>query len=241
MSGYVDLHLHYLPAVDDGVRTREDAARLLTGLRDLGFARAIATPHIRPGLFPNRPSALADSFRAFAAGVRDDERFPALGLGAEHWVDETFRANVEADDLLPYPGAKAILVELPPTAIPLGFESVCFRLRTKRLLPVLAHPERYTALADRTDPIDPFLDQGGATLLDLMSLVGRYGRAAQRAAERMLDEGVYDAACSDSHGPKDLDEVARGLDALLRRVGRRERDRLLVSGPTSILAGKIEP
>jgi len=240
MSGFVDLHLHYVPAVDDGVRTPEDGVALLSGLFELGFRRAVATPHIRREVFPNHRETLEAAFGAFAASVAERRDLPALGLGAEHWVDETLLDRVVAGDAIPYPGGRAILVEVPPTSIPMGFASLCFRLRTKGLLPVLAHPERYTALADRSDALEPLLDQGVAALLDLMSLVGRYGRAAQRAAERMLDEGAYDAACSDAHGPGDLVHVERALTTLERRVGSSATRQLLESGPASILAGDLD-
>lgn len=240
MSGYVDLHLHYVPGVDDGVRTRDDALAMLRGLRSLGYARSIATPHIRRDLFPNEREPLVAAFDAFTASVAAEAGLPELGLGAEHWVDETLLPRVKDGRAIPYPGARAILIEIPPAAIPIGFENVCFRIRTRGLVPVLAHPERYAPLYEKTTAIEPLLEQGMATLLDLMSLVGRYGRAPQRAAERMLDEGAYDAACSDAHGPGDVAHVERALVVLDRRVGRDEAERLLRTGPSSILAGAID-
>ena len=45
MKGFVDLHAHWVPGVDDGVETLEEGLLLLRGLYAAGFSRAVATPH----------------------------------------------------------------------------------------------------------------------------------------------------------------------------------------------------
>lgn len=240
MTGYVDLHVHYIPGVDDGVRDASDALALLRGLRRVGFERCVATPHIRAGMFPNDRKPLEDAFAGFVAEHGGEAGIPMLGLGAEHFVDETFLDRLRDDRALPYPGGRAILIELPPSAFPVGLGDLCFRVRTRGLVPVLAHPERYAPLYDSTVPLDALLDLGVAPLLDLMSLVGRYGRAPQRAAERMLDEGAYVAACSDAHAPADIDRVEAAIGVLVRRVGRDEAQSLLSDAPRAILDGTLD-
>lgn len=241
MKGYVDLHLHYVPGVDDGVTSDEDALALLRGLKAIGFDTAIATPHIRAGMFPNRRSNLEEAFERFAAQARDVDGLPSLGLGAEHFVDDVLMELLGSKQARPYPGDRAILLELHPTTFPVRLVELCFRVRTKGHIVVLAHPERYAPLFARTRDLEPLLEAGVVPLLDLMSLVGHYGRSAQRAAERMLEEGTYVAACSDAHRPADVEVVAAGIARLERLVGREEARELLVDGPRQILDGTAEP
>ena len=61
-EGYVDLHCHYLPGIDDGVRTLDEGIRVLAGLRGLGYAKVIATPHIRTAMFDNRKPGLERAY-----------------------------------------------------------------------------------------------------------------------------------------------------------------------------------
>ncbi len=241
MSGYVDLHLHYVPGVDDGVRSVGEALELLRGLRALGFDRCVATPHIRGDLFPNERAPLEAAFEAFRVAVSAEPGLPELGLGAEHFVDERLPELSAAGATRPYPGDRAILIELPPTTFPVRLLELCFRLRSRGQLVVLAHPERYAPLFDRSDPLDPLLDRGVLPMLDLMSLVGRYGRAPRRAAERMLEEGTYVAACSDAHRATDLPDVEAALARLRSLIGAQEANELLALGPRSILDGTAEP
>ena len=242
MKGYVDLHCHYLPAIDDGVRTTADGVALLSALYAIGYDVVVATPHIRTAMFENRGPGLRSVFSALHASAEfaaATGKLPGTGLAAEHWCDDIFWELFTAGESMPYPGGFAALVEFPPEQIP-HVEQRFFAMQRKGVTPVLAHPERYTPLYQKTDPIERMLDMGVLPLLDLMSLTGKYGSAPKRAAERMLDEGVYYAACSDSHKPQDVPLVADAIARLERLVGKDEARELLAEGPRSILEGTID-
>ena len=240
MSGYVDLHSHYIPGVDDGVRTLDESLRLLRGLKALGFEVVVATPHIRTAMFENRKPALQKAFAELISLV-DPTTVPKLSLGAEHYFDDVFFGLLEKDEVLPYRANKSILVEFRYEAWPMNLEQRIFKIEIAGYMPVIAHPERYHALFSRTDSLDPLLDAGCATLLDTMSLMGRYGEQPRRAAERMLEEGAYDAACSDAHRPDDVDVMARGIERLKKLVGKEEADALLGTRARQILEGTYAP
>jgi protein-tyrosine phosphatase len=239
-GGYVDLHCHYVPAVDDGVRTLDEGLALLRGLRAVGYATVAATPHIRSGMFDNHPAELRARFAAVeAAAQQQPDGLPGLALGAEHFCDDRFWELWSTQQSIPYTGDKALLLELPPERLPLGLAERCFRMRVQGVLPVIAHPERYTPLFDATDALAPLLDMQVVALLDLMSLEGKYGRKPRRAAERMLEEGAYAAACSDCHRPEDVPIVARAIERLRALVGPDAATELLCEGPARILRGEV--
>lgn|SRR5690606_6047435 len=237
---FVDLHCHYLPGIDDGVRTMDEALALLSGLRSVGFSKVVATPHIRTAMFDNRRPGLERAYRELVDIGEGVPGLPETGLGAEHYCDDVFWDLFTRGEALPYPGGKAALVELHYEVWPVRLEERFFEMQVRGVRPVLAHPERYAALFDETDPLDPMLAVGTVALLDLMSLVGRYGRASRRAAERMLDEGVYYAACSDAHRPSDVPLVAEAIERLRALVGDRETEELLAENPRRILSGDVE-
>lgn len=246
MSGWVDLHCHYVPGVDDGVRTLDESQRVLTGLASLGWERVVATPHIRTAMFENRAPGLRRAFDDLAAilqgeGVPGAGSIPALGLSAEHYCDDVFWDLFVRGEALPYPGGHAALIEFHYESWPRNVERRLFEMQVRGLRPVIAHPERYGALSRSTDPLDPLLDVGALTLLDLMSLEGKYGERSRRAAERMLEEGAYDAACTDTHRPEDVAIVARAIERLRALVGREEAELLLGEHPRQILEGRYDP
>ena len=242
MKGYVDLHCHYLPAIDDGVRTAADGLALLAGLRRIGYDLVVATPHIRTAMFENRPAGLRAAYDGLLASpefAAAAGQLPHTGLAAEHWCDDVFWDLFTAGESMRYPGGFGALIEFPPELIP-RVEERFFAMQRKGVTPVLAHPERYSPLYQKSDGIERMLDMGVLPLLDLMSLTGKYGSAPKRAAERMLGEGVYFAACSDAHKPQDVDVVADAIARLERLVGKEEAQELLAEGPRSILEGTID-
>lgn len=237
--GWIDLHCHPLPGIDDGARSAEDGAALLVGLHGLGFETVVATPHVRSGMWDNRlehrAAAHAVLETVMAEARRRGETLPTLLLAGEHMFDDVFHDLLRKGEALTYPGGGAALVELPYDNFPMRVDLQLWRM-AKRVRPVLAHPERYTPVQQSDDKLDELVGAGAWLLLDLMSLVGAYGRRAQAAAERILAAGKYTAACSDAHKAADVPVVAQGIAALRAAKGEAEVRRLLIDGPAKILA-----
>jgi protein-tyrosine phosphatase len=242
MSGFVDLHCHFLPAVDDGVRTDAEGIELLRALSAAGFARVMATPHMRPGMFDNDRELLTRAFSRFEAVLRQgdaDGAIPTVALASEHYFDELVFRRLLAGEGLPYPGGRAVLLEFYDMDFLPAIAERLFDLRRRRLVPVIAHPERYRCFWKSHARLTELVSSGAAALLDTAALVGKYGKEPQKAARRMLDEGVYAAACSDAHRPSDVEEVRAGMRYIEKRFGREELHRLLRTGPLEILEGTV--
>jgi protein-tyrosine phosphatase len=239
LSGLCDLHCHYLPAVDDGVRAIDEGVQLCRALGAIGYDTVIATPHIRAGMFDNRKPGLVAVYETFSQHTAALTDLPKTGLAAEHFCDDIFLDLFARGETLPYPGGHAALVEFPPERLPLAVEDCFFRMSVRGVRPVIAHPERYAPVWKGSAPIENLVDRGALAQLDVMSLVGKYGRKAQAAAERLLEDGLYYLACSDSHKPADVPSVQQGIARLIELVGADEAQLLLSVHPKSILAGTI--
>jgi protein-tyrosine phosphatase len=237
MAGFVDLHLHFIPGVDDGVANVEEGLRLCQELKAIGYDRLVSTPHIRSGMFENRRANLTRAYQAFCEAAATAPNMPVVEMSAEHHCDSVLLELLQSDELLPYPGGRAILIEFNYDQLPVSIEQVTFKLALKRLRPIIAHPERCAPLFRRTDPLERLLDQDVGLQLDVMSLSGKYGRAPRAAAERMLEEGVYTIAASDAHRPEDVVEVGKSIEKLYKLVGDDEALLLLADNPRCLLAG----
>jgi protein-tyrosine phosphatase len=239
VRGFVDLHCHWIAGIDDGAPTPEEGVAMLRALRGAGFDFVMATPHMRPGMFDNAKHDLESAFEAMAPAL-SEPGLPEVGLSSEHYFDDVVFQRMVTGAALPYPGGKAVLVEFPTDAFPARIADRFFDLRIKRLRPVLAHPERYRPVWKDPEVLEPLLDGGAVMLLDVAALVGKYGRTTERAALQLLEDGYYEAACSDAHREKDVDWVSRGIDRLTKLAGKEETDYLLREGPLAILKGTIE-
>ena len=239
MSGFIDLHCHYVPGIDDGANSPADGWAMLRGLSELGFAHVLATPHTRPGMFDNNASSIRAAFAQFQSTLPADASFPELSLSSEHYFDEVVFQRLLSGDGLPYPSGKAVLLEFYQIDFPPMVQHRLFDLRTRGLLPIIAHPERYQCLWRSPDILEALVDSGSAALLDIAALVGKYGRKTQDCAEVLLERGLYHAACSDAHRPSDIAEVARGIRRLRELYGDEEVSFMFREGPEQLLAGAL--
>jgi protein-tyrosine phosphatase len=235
VRGFIDLHCHWVAAIDDGARTGEESLAMLRDLYQVGFDTVVATPHMRPGMFDNDRAGIQRAFAAMQPILSASAELPIVHLGSEHFFDDVVFGRLVRGEGVPYPGAGAVLVEFGHGAFPVRAQHRFFDLRRAGLTPVLAHPERYEPVWHDDACLDPLLDAGAHLLLDVCALVGKYGRAPQRAAEKLLEEDAYEAACSDAHKPRDVSEVARAIERLKVLVGNEAAARLLGDGPRGIL------
>ena len=237
MRGYVDLHCHWVASIDDGARTTAESLAMLRGLHQAGFDTVVATPHMRPSMFDNDRPSIERAFQTMQPVLSAAGALPTVHLSSEHFFDDVVFGRLVRGEALPYPGGRAALIEFGQGAFPLRIADRLADVRRAGITPVLAHPERYEPVWRDDACLDPLLEAGAHLLLDVCALVGKYGRAPQRAAEKLLAEEAYEAACSDAHKPGDVDVVVRAIARLERAVGADEAHRLLASGPRGILAG----
>src|SRR5690349_4723757 len=131
--GFVDLHSHVLPAVDDGARAVEDGVEMVSLLGRLGFELVHATPHQRVGLFVPSREAIDAAYARLTASLPAGA--PSVALGAENMWDELFLARSEARGLAawgyhgPLGAGRAFLFELPVQILPPGIEERLFSVR----------------------------------------------------------------------------------------------------------------
>jgi protein-tyrosine phosphatase len=235
VRGFVDLHCHWVAAIDDGARSCEEGVAMLRGLNGAGFDVVVATPHMRPGMFDNDKAAIERAFAEMQPILVPNRSLPTVHLASEHFFDDVVFGRLLRGEALVYPGGNAVLVEFGHGGFPLRAQHRFFDLRRAGLVPVLAHPERYEPVWRDDTCLDPLLDAGAHLLLDVCALIGKYGRAPQRAAEKLLEDDAYEAACSDAHKPSDVDDVVRAIERLEAHVGVLEAQRLLMDGPRGIL------
>ena len=240
MAGYVDLHSHWIPGVDDGVPSVDEGIALLRALSAAGFERVIATPHMRPGMFDNERKGLEAAYEEMVRHVASSGVGVQVGLGCEHFFDDVVFDRIMAGEGIPYPGGRAVLVEFAGEHLPAKLSERLFDVRRKGLRPVIAHPERYRVCWDDLALMEDWVDRGVVLLMDGGALAGKYGRAPKKAAERMLEAGLYYAVCSDAHRVSDVDEVVAGMGRVRALVGEQERDFLLQEGPLRVLAGTVD-
>ncbi|MCS6991189.1 MAG: hypothetical protein NZL95_04935 [Chitinophagales bacterium] len=200
-----DLHSHLLVGLDDGAATEDEALHMIRGLAELGYRKAITTPHIHHDLFNNTVEGITDGLNHVRRLLRHHQIAFEVHAAAEYFLDDFFLRQLDRNALLSF-GERYVLFELPYSSRPIMLDEVVFKMNLANYKPVLAHPERYPYLFDPNLSAYRELKNIGVFLqLNLASLTGVYGPVVRRAARALVAAGLVDFAGTDLHKPAGLD------------------------------------
>jgi protein-tyrosine phosphatase len=207
----VDIHSHFIPGIDDGVKTLDESIFLLRRLEALGFKKIITSPHVMADGYNNSPETILsgrDAVREALKANAIDIEFDATG---EYNIDEAMYERIEKKQLLPF-GHNYIMVEMPFLAKPVIMGDIMYKLQTAGYNVILAHPERYAYFHENDfDAYNSLKDRNLLFQINIGSLVGTYGKAAKFTAERMIDENMVNFVGTDMHGIKHLEILEQCL------------------------------
>jgi len=237
MSGYVDLHCHLLPGVDDGARTPDDALEMARALVEVGVSTVAVSPHARAGCAP--VEVCVERLKALRTLLEKAGVPLALELGAENaLVEDGFLEALGTTAARPVHRGPYVLVELPYAAPVPALPALVFRMMRKGVIPLLAHPERCVEL-QRPGRAAEVVALGARLQLDIGALSGRYGPVARRTARTLLDDGLYSVAATDLHAPTGARQwIERALGELRAAAGKASVERLFRDAPAKVLAGE---
>jgi tyrosine-protein phosphatase YwqE len=207
LENFVDVHNHILPGIDDGAETPEESMELIRGFGELGISNFVASPHIMHHYHPNTPETIGNALKVVKNSLIDaGMKNISIDAAAEHMIDENFEALLEDGQVMPL-RKDHLLVEMSFLQAPINFDQAIVKIGSNRLYPVLAHPERYGFLHQRTARYGKFREQGIALQLNLLSLCDYYDKDVQKMALKLLDEGMIDYVASDVHRIQHLDII----------------------------------
>jgi tyrosine-protein phosphatase YwqE len=221
-----DMHSHLLPGIDDGAPDVETSVQLLKGMMSMGYKKFITTPHIYPDLYPNTPETIEAAFQLLKQKIDEEKLEVDLRYAAEYFIDDFFRERIQKGQKLLPIHDNWVLLEISFISPPPELNHVLFDLVTGGYQPILAHPERYSFYHRDKEIYHRFRDQGCFLQINLLSLIGYYGRPVQDTAFYLIEEGLVDLVGSDLHHTRHLEAMnnlfkSQELKALL------ESDRLL--------------
>ncbi|MBK7874131.1 MAG: histidinol phosphatase [Saprospiraceae bacterium] len=194
----VDIHSHLIPGIDDGADSIETSLELIRHLQALGYKHLITTPHVMSDLYPNTKQDILTGLGKTAKAVKAAGIDVEMGAAAGYYMDEHFEAIINSDEILALPGNR-VLVEMSFVTAPPNLYHNIFRLQTKGYKPILAHPERYLFLKNDFKQYSRLKEYGCAFQLNVLSLIGHYGKPVQEVAYKLLKNNMIDYLGTDLH------------------------------------------
>lgn len=221
-----DMHSHVLPGIDDGSKSIKESIEMLKMEAAQGVRDVVATPHFyawkdRPERFLEKRQEAEMQLREAMAAYPG---LPRLHIGAEvHFFSGMSQS--EALSGLTIDGKRCIIIELAEE--PWGesvYEELSRIYKDRRLIPVIAHVERYRFPFSSNRHIQrleelPVLVQSNASFF--------LNWRTRSTAMRMLRQGKIHLLGSDAHNvTKRPPQLGMAVTEIRSALGKKAIDRI---------------
>lgn len=203
-EGFVDIHSHLLPGIDDGSKSLEESIQLIKKFKNFGITDIITTPHILGSFWPNTPEIIHEKLDLVRKElIHQNITDVSLNAAAEYMLDEKFMKLLYNKNLLTIKN-NYVLVELSYVNPPENIFDILFDIQANGYKPILAHPERYLFYHYNFENYKKLKDAGCYFQLNLLSLVGYYGSEVNKTAIQLLKNNLIDFLGTDVHNQNHL-------------------------------------
>ena len=233
----IDLHCHILPGLDDGPSTLDESLAIARQAAADGIKSMVATPHVCNGVYCGSAALITQKVKALNEELGKANIPLTVYPGAEVQLVPRLTELLRRGEVCTLNNSRYVLIELPPTFLPETVKDEFFSLRVSGYIPILAHPERHPRVKDDLDYLGELVEMGTLCQLTAQSLTGEFGKTAQSAAEKMVENGMAHILATDSHSSKWRKPVlSNAVDRAAGLLGSREDAWQMVSGlPQAIL------
>ncbi len=236
-TGYLDLHCHLLPGLDDGCATVDESLDCIRQLIAAGFRGSVCTPHITRDAYPeNKPERIAEAVAQLQTAVDGAGLNYALWPGGEVRIARSTVAWLESVGVPTLGSSRWVLIDHWGPFWPESGDELIDWLTGHGYQVVLAHPERMELMLGSLDDLLTRLERQGVVLQgNLNSLAGREGPRAASLADQLLGQQRYHLLASDTHHPLGLPSRMSVVAGTQAPLDQKASQWLLADRPRQLL------
>lgn len=241
MRGYIDMHCHVLPGVDDGSGSMKETLRMVQTAYKEGIRAMIVTPHYHPRRGMADAAVVREALRHVQSEVH--KLLPDMRLypGNEIYYRQDAKELLREGTLLTLAGSDYVLVEFSMGSVtPEQIADAVRDLQMGGYLPVIAHIERYDRLLGDVDAAMELVEAGAYIQVNAASVTGELGGNRKRYIRKLIKNDCVHFVGTDAH-----DTGARAplmkkcASCLTRKFGEEVCETLLCVNPGLVLQNEI--
>ncbi len=187
MIGFIDLHSHILPGIDDGPKDIEASIKLLKSGEKEGIKTIVATPHFIKGMYEPKKEDILKKIKL----VQKHTSIKILP-GAELMIDPNFRKEDYFQYSINFAG-RYVLIEFPSLGH-FNFLDILNNIQKFGIIPILAHIGRYPYLLNNLEMLADIIKHGIITHINAVSLIEKTSFFL-----KLIDDGFVHFIASDAH------------------------------------------
>ena len=197
----IDIHCHILPGFDDGARDMLTTLKMGKDAQENNVTKIVATPHYLctpsdTNFVKERDRLINEVRKNFDEYSINVEVFP----GAEVHLNEDVFFDNQLEQLT-INSTRYLLCELDFFSMSIKRITRYFdEIVSRKLVPILAHPERYQFFQQDYSLVNYLADMGTLFQINMTSLAGIDSDESKALATKMVRNGMAAFLATDAHG-----------------------------------------
>ncbi len=235
----IDFHSHIIPNIDDGSRNIEETFNLIKEAKEVGFEGIVLTSHYienyyETGMQERNVWLKAINENLINKGIQMD-----LYLANEIYISDNMMDLLINRKASTINNSSYVLFEMPLNSEPMNLYDVIYSLQENRLIPVLAHPERYSFIQKEPELVYDLIQKGVLMQANYGSILGMYGEKAQIIVKKFFENNMIHFLGSDVHRQNTIyKKISHALHEIGTIVGEKKLEELTTMNPMLAINNK---
>jgi len=237
-SGFIDIHAHLIPGLDDGAESWDESLAMARMAVDDGLHTVIVTPH-QLGAYRNHADTIRQQTELLQLHLVDAAIKLRVFPGGDVRIEPDLIERLESGEVMTLAdGGQYVLLELPHELY-FPLRPVLQQLRRAGYRGVLSHPERNQGILADPSVLGGLVDEGCVMQVTAGSLLGAFGTASRQLSETMVRQGLCHIIATDAHGLKRRRPLlSRAFEQVAAIADESTATALFCQQPERILSGQ---
>ena len=239
MEGFVDIHTHILPGVDDGAQALSQSLELLKYAHSQGADTVILTPHYRGRYRNNLRPKLHKIFEDLVQQAELECPQLQLYLGCEVGYELDVSEKIAGGTVLSLNDTPYVLLEFQEGSFRSRILGGVLEVLNFGYVPIVAHAERYDAFRQHPKLAKEITQLGALIQINADSVLGKCGFGIKRYCRKLLKAHLVHFVATDAHDLKNRKpELRRCYQKIRKQYGQSYADALFIRNGRTVLSGK---
>ena len=235
----IDFHSHVLPNVNDGSKSVEETFKLLEEAKEAGFDGVISTSHYMEEYYEVNVAERKVWINALSENLYKKNIDLKLYLGNEIYISKNIIDFLETGKATSINNSNYVLFEFPLNSKPMDMYDIIYDMLEYKLVPVLAHPERYSFVQKEPNLVYDLIQKGVLMQSNYGSILGMYGEKAQIIVRKLLENNMVHFLGSDVHRANSIySKIQSSLGEIEAIVGEEKLKEISSVNPKLVVDNK---
>ena len=232
----IDMHTHILPGIDDGSGSIEESIKMIKEAKEAGFTEIVSTSHYIEESYNFSKHEREELIKNINKELERENVDIKIYNGAEAYISTNLNQLIEKGEVPTINESKYLLMELPMHSEILYLDNIIYNLRTNGIIPIIAHPERYSYVQKNPKMLQDLINKGVLFQGNYGSIIGRYGKDVEKTLKKLLKNNMIHFLGTDTHRSESvyiqMDKILKKLEKL---IGKEKLEFLSKRNPQKIL------